>query len=152
MAVIETYRGFEIRFETNSESFQSELSDKRKKYSYPMVKKEIDEHHKDAKNFKPFDVHGTIIGSNGAAIAKVVGIRKDNFFVIETDKGKQQISRFDEAKLMLYFPENKPVIDEISELEKDWVKTLASFKERRDGLYKKLKTVTLADYSKTIKQ
>ncbi len=80
-ALIETYRGFDIMFDTESEKFYtvSSVDDiDQTKPSYASVKKWIDDYVKANRTFKPFEVTDSY-----GNCRKVVGIRKDGAFVFD---------------------------------------------------------------------
>ena len=93
---IETYRGFDILFETDSERFSFNLDEGswRQKQSYSACKKNIDDYLKENQNFKPFELEST---THPWEKITVTGIRKDGRFVIEKDGIKDQLSTYDET-------------------------------------------------------
>jgi len=119
--LIETYRDFEIYFETDGELFYS-ISDKldyqMKKQSYASSKASIDEYIKKNLNFKPIWVERNDSYFYNNKKIKLVGIRKDGRFVFENDKGeKGQLSEYDERNYFISNSDNEPVFKRIEEKE-----------------------------------
>lgn len=150
---IENYRGIDIEFNTQNETFTcliDELNRKEKK-SYASIKKEIDDYKSKNKDFKAFEVINDPSKSFGGIIngrvVKVVGIRKDGRFVYENEKGeKEQISEYNEKDVILYNPEMEKQLVEIAYLE-----TLVDDARKKVEQAKKMvKGTTLAEYKKTL--
>ena len=76
--LIETYRGFDIEFDTNCEKFQCICTEDNAKEStsFTAVKKFIDDYKKINQDFKPFLVE-SIPDSYKTEKLKVIGVRKD---------------------------------------------------------------------------
>lgn len=108
---IENYRGWDILFDTEKETFYA-MSDEQDrgehKKSFASAKKYVDDFIKENDQFKPFWVQGIPDGWRDKKPVKVIGIRKDNRFVYESPKdGSQcQMSEWDEKDYMLINPEN----------------------------------------------
>lgn len=116
IAKIEDYRGWEISFNTEKETFYA-VSDtydnQNEKRSYVSIKKYIDDFIKDNKEFKPFWIEK--MDFRGLFKFKVVGIRKDHRFIYEDKKGeKQQLSEYDEKDWYLLNENNVPIYEKIS--------------------------------------
>lgn len=98
---IETYRGWDIGFDTEKETFTAicDPSDEQKeKKSFAAVKKAVDEYIKENGQFKPFWIECTPNGySKMGRQLYVVGIRKDGRFVVRNMEGSEgQLSEYDE--------------------------------------------------------
>jgi hypothetical protein len=138
---IETYRGFDILFVTESErfSFDIDTGDWRQKQSYSACKKAIDDYLKANNTFDPFTVED--VSGSGSKIT-IVGIRKDNRFIYDTGNGiKQQLSEYDEKRYMLTNPENEPIKTEGKRLNQE----IERLRNERDRLFTTLKVVKLSD-------
>lgn len=127
---IETYRKFDIFFDTEAEAFSSivhevdEFSDAKvlkESKSYAAVKKAIDEYIKENNTFEPFFVRikpGAYSFNKDRNRIKIVGIRKDNRFIAEDNKGQQfQVSEYDEKDYILEYPEDEIYFATIAALE-----------------------------------
>ncbi len=124
---VDNYRGYEIRFDTNYETFLCDIDDARSvKKSYSAIKKFIDEYIKENNEFKPFKIIPNPIDSWGdMKPATVIGVRKDKSYQIETADGtKKALSNYDEKKYWISTPQVlaelekvKPVLVEIERLE-----------------------------------
>ena len=107
--LIETYRGFDIEFDTNCEKFQCICTEENAKEStsFTAVKKFVDDYKKTNQDFKPFWVEPTPERYKSGKL-KVIGVRKDGRFVAEDSKGnKGQISDYDLKDYMLLKSENE---------------------------------------------
>ncbi len=128
---IEDYRGWEISFNTEKETFYtvSDSYDKQQeKRSYASIKKYIDEFIKDNNEFKPFWIEKA--DYRGIFKVKVIGIRKDNRFIYEDKKGeKQQLSEYNEKDWYLVNENNVPIYDSIK-IVKD--KITALYDEKKE--------------------
>jgi hypothetical protein len=131
---IEDYRGWEISFNTEKETFYtvSDSYDKQQeKRSYASIKKYIDEFIKDNNEFKPFWVEK--VDYRGVFKVKVIGIRKDNRFIYEDKKGeKQQLSEYDEKDWYLVNENNVSIYDSIK-IVKDKITALDDEKKELEG-------------------
>ena len=90
--LIETYRGQDIYFDTNKESFVCVLvvaGIQKEKKSYASCKKEIDDYLKNNSAFKPFEVEPTLISMRYSQRYRIVGIRKDGRFMAENKEGEK---------------------------------------------------------------
>jgi len=124
-SLIETYRTYEIKFNTDKETFYAvslQLDNEQTKKSYASVKKAIDDFIKENNDFKPFEIQGCPTSYRGSGqILKVIGIRKDGAFVFENKKGeKGQLSKYYEKDYMLYNPENDVKWEYLALLEKEF--------------------------------
>lgn len=150
--LIETYRGWEIKFDTETESFFA-LSDmydtQTTKNSFASIKKFIDEYIKENANFKPFWAVGNpnhyYVGTKRI---KIIGILKDGCFMYENEEGKKlQLSKYNETGYMIEKPENEQHLAELKKLheeEKQFTETIKRKKEE-------IKTKLVVEDLKTIK-
>lgn len=147
--LIETYRGFEIYFDTEDETFLFSSDDHTRtveKRSYASIKKQVDDIIKENSTFVPFEVvrnpfeHG---GLNQRERIRVVGIRKDGRFVIDgKKKGEfEQLSTYNEKNWIKDIPENQPIFLQIASLEFEIEGLRKKIREQKD----KLVIVTLED-------
>lgn len=120
---IETYRKFDIIFDTENEAFSSvinndantafkDMKQLKESKSYSAVKKAIDEYIKKNNTFEPFFVRikpSAYCFNPDMKRIKVIGIRKDGRFIGETKKGNAvQISEYEEKDYILERPEDEP--------------------------------------------
>lgn len=149
--LIETYRGWEIYFDTDAESFycHSERYDnEKKKQSFAATKKYIDDYIKENSNFKSFKIERLRDGW-GDMYLTVVGIRKDGALMVENSKGvKKQLSRYDMKDYVLRNPDNDPIYVAIKELE---VK-ISELDGQVRGLRNQVTGISLIDYLEYIKE
>jgi len=158
--LIETYRKFEIYFNTEEETFHC-ISDyydtEQKKKTYAATKTAIDTYIKENTAFRPFFVHnckrhsweGRYPTSSEDNKIKITGIRKDGRFVSEDG----QISEYDEKEVFLTSPDNEVVFEEFKPLleEKARIeKMLDANRKKIEETSKKLKLVSLKEYRKTM--
>jgi hypothetical protein len=107
---IETYRGFEIMFNTDKSEFECAVKDQSKESkSFDAIKKWVDEYLKDNATFEPFFV---IKSPNSYTVSKeilkIIGIRKDGRFISEGKNGeKEQVSEYHEKDYILQTIEHK---------------------------------------------
>ena len=151
--LIETYRGFDIEFDTNCGKFQCVCTEENAKEStsFTVLKKFVDAYKKTNKDFKPFLVKQTPDGYKSETL-KVIGIRKDGRFVAENSKGdKIQISDYGSSKYMLLKPENEMAMNKLSELRAKEEQQRAENNETRKLIISELNITTLEDYKKQLK-
>jgi len=141
---IETYRGQDIYFDTEKESFICVIVDadfQKDKKSYAACKKEIDDYLKNNNTFSPFEVE-SIVGYVRHERLRITGIRKDGRYVAEIENGEvMQISEYNEKDYILVNPDNDPVkaeLEALREQEKEIKEKISETKSR-------LKIVTLRD-------
>lgn len=92
---IETYRGYEISFDTDNETFLSDIgNDGTEKKSYAATKKAIDDYIKENATFVPFDVVCNYW--TNPRHCRITGIRKDGRFNHESNGKKEQFSEYEE--------------------------------------------------------
>ena len=149
--LIETYRGWEIYFDTDAESFycHSERYDnEKKKQSFAATKKYIDDYIKENSNFKSFKIERLPDGY-GERYLTVVGVRKDGLLMVEDSKGeKKQLSKYDMKYYILRNPDNDPIYVAIKELE---VK-ISELDGQVRGLRNQVTGISLIDYLEYIKE
>lgn len=150
---VDNYRGFEIRFDTDKETFNCDIDDERSvKKSYGAIKTFIDEYIKENNTFKPFKVIKSPVESYGGSDGTIIGVRKDGRFIIELPSGKKdQVSDYDLSKYWV-------VKDGLSEKIKEADPILASIKiakqkydelcRQKEDFYESIKATTLKDYKK----
>lgn len=118
---IETYRGWDITFDTDKETFiavSSDYDNQETKRSYASIKKYIDEFIKENVNFTPVKVMRMSDMFNPTDIITLIGIRKDKAFMYEDKKGnKAQLSAYFEKDYFLVNPDNEPFFKEIEEID-----------------------------------
>ncbi len=110
---IEDYRGFEIFFEPEKETFylcSDSWEDQNTKKSFAACKKYIDDFIKDNNTFSPIWIERLPNNYSNATREKrkLIGIRKDNRFIYEDEKGKkEQMSDYQEKDFVIVNPENE---------------------------------------------
>ena len=152
--LIETYRGFDIEFDTNCEKFQCICTEDNAKEStsFTAVKKFVDDYKKTNQDFKPFWVE-LIPGSYSYKTdkLKVIGVRKDGRFVAENSKGdKIQISDYSLNEYMLLKPENEIAMNKLSELKAKEEQQRLENNKARKLIISEINIVTLKDYKKQL--
>jgi len=119
-ANIETYRGWEISFDTEYETFHclSDTYDKEcSKKSYSAIKTWIDTFIKENSEFKPFYIESLPSIYNNRKTLKVIGIRKDHRLITEDADGKKdQLSEYNEKDWILINSANDLIWKELSEI------------------------------------
>lgn len=151
MIKIEDYRGWEISFDIDNESFvaySSAYDSDVKKLSYAACKKYIDDFIKENTHFKPIligEYNAWRSGGLKVERKKVIGRRKDGKFIAETAQGKETISDY---SLKGYFIWD----DKYNEIFKEHGKLCeianAADKVASDYLKENFKPVTLEEYKK----
>ena len=118
--LIETYRGWDIYFNTQEEEFytQSNEYDKEQvKKSYSSTKKFIDDFIKENNEFKPIRVQKMPSYYSNDEKITLIGLRKDGAFVYQDEDGnKKQLSSYNECDYFLVDPRNECVFKEIEML------------------------------------
>jgi len=152
---VDTYRGYDIEFDTDSYKFLSIISeeDSKESKSYPAVKKWIDDYLKENNNFKPFlvVVHPTSSSYGYKKEFKVIGIRKDNRFIGEDKNGdKFQLSIYDERSFILHKEENVEIIKSINLLDEKLEQFKQQCREKRMELIDSMDIVGLKEYKKSL--
>ena len=141
---IETYRGFDILFEPQSERFTFALDEGSwtTKQSYSACKKNIDDFIKNNNNFKPFYA----IKKDAIRKVFVTGIRKDNKFVF--DDGI--LSDWDEKYYILHEESFDNLIDEYNKLYEEFEKIKEEYYSKVNELKSKITGKTLVEYKKEL--
>lgn len=136
--LIENYRGWEITFNTYTESFTStsdEYDSQTTKKTYTSAKKSIDDFIKDNSTFKPIMVERIVRGER--EVKNIVGIRKDGDFVYEDEAGKKhRLSSYNEKNYYLVNEDNEPIFDKIKGLETAKQKLINEIKGLEETLNK----------------
>lgn len=119
--LIETYRDWNIYFDTDKEEFythsESWDSDKTKR-TYAAVKKFVDDFIKDNETFVPFEVENLDRSASAREIIKIVGIRKDGGWMMQKSGSEpERLSQYYEKDYALYNPDNEPIWQEMKEIE-----------------------------------
>lgn len=114
---IEEYRGWNITFDTESDTFSaySNTYDQEKiKPGIKNLRDYIDDFIKNNQDFKPIVVERRETGKK----ITLIGVRKDNAFTILEESGsKKQLSGWDEKYYHEINPENEPIKQEIAKLK-----------------------------------
>lgn len=152
--LIENYRGFDITFDTSDEKFECVCTENISKESgsFTAVKNFIDAFKKTNQDFKPFWIV-QIPGSfgSGKKRLKVIGIRKDKRFVVETEDNKQeQLSDYSAKDYMLMKPENEEILNKLNELAKKEEKQRLENNAIRKELISGLVIVNLQEHKETL--
>ena len=146
--LIENYRGWEILFDTQKESFycHSEQYDTDKnKQSYSSVKNFIDDFIKENQVFKPVVCELKHGGYGSGDMIKLIGIRKDGRFIYEGAKGeKKQLPAYHEGDYILYNPENETYKISAAKI----YEKIEALRLERNEILKQIKGVELVDYKK----
>lgn len=120
--LIETYREWEIYFDTESEDFytvSNQYDSQKTKRSYAATKSYIDDFIKNNTTFKPIKVHRLESNFGDEKVITLIGIRKDGRFIYQDEDGeKGQLSNYNETDYFLLNEANEPILKEISDLRK----------------------------------
>jgi hypothetical protein len=120
---IENYRGWDISFSPADETFlaySNDFDESNIKKSFSATKKYIDDFIKENNNFKPVWVEKLDRSWRKDKKIKLIGIRKDQRFVFEGEKGKiEQLSEYSEKDYFIFNPDNQKYYDEIDAIEKE---------------------------------
>ncbi len=148
---IENYRGFEIFFKPEKETFylcSDSWNDQNTKKSFAACKKYIDDFIKDNNDFKSVWVEKPQWGNPGTVKRKLIGIRKDNRFVYEDEQGEKcQISEYEEKDYILVNPENEIFYRQIEDCIKRKKMIEEEIKEINSNIIKKGLQEIKAKYS-----
>lgn len=156
--LIETYRGFDIEFDTDNAKFQCIVEDgyEKNSSSFYAVRKWVDDYHKENVTFKPFEIEsipGHFYYGKESKKLKVIGIRKDGAFMVEDAKGKkQQLSKYDLDKYMLVEPRNSVVMAEWNANEELWDKLRNENEMRKKLILAKLQIKTAKEVKQEMDQ
>ncbi len=108
---IEQYRGWDILFDTDKETFScysNQWDRSESKQSFAATKKFIDDFIKDNNTFKTVWAESKPGAYNSDRKIKIIGIRKDGRLIYEDVKGeKKQLSDYNEKDYILYDKENE---------------------------------------------
>src|SRR5690606_38678376 len=110
---IETYRDWDIYFDTSNEHFfalSSSYDKQQESKSFSAIKKRVDDFIKENVKFKPLDIEPVpnIHRRSNRERLRVIGVRKDGRFVVETKAGdKRQLGNYELMEYMLINPENE---------------------------------------------
>ena len=130
--LIENYRGFDIWFDTEKEIFYAASDSQdvgKEKRSYSAAIKYVDDFIKENSVFEPF----WVIDVTGYK-KRVVGIRKDGYFIEEEEKGdKSKISSWDESKFFEYTPEKQDSLFEEIDGIQNQIENLVKIKREIQG-------------------
>jgi hypothetical protein len=119
---IENYRGWDISFDTDRETFyavSSEYDTDRTKESFAAVKKSIDDYIKDNLEFKPFKAIHSRWGGDTFEIKEFVGLRKDKRFIVKSKESTEQFSESDEKDVYEYSEIAMNAINKIKALKEE---------------------------------
>jgi len=153
-ATIENYRGIEIWFDTDNESFQCDIDDERSiKKSYTALKKFIDDYLKENQTFKVIHIEPNPAnyryGSDKAI--KVTGVRKDGRFIGEDKDGnKMQITDYDLSNYMIKNSQNIEPLKQLEELKDERERLRISHNEQEKEIISRMVIVSLKDYKKSL--
>jgi hypothetical protein len=147
--LIDTYRGWEISFDIENESFycHSDRWDREQtKVSFAATKKFIDDFIKENTEFKPFVIE-PLPSCYEKELLKVIGIRKDGVFMVEGRDGKKrQLSLSDEKKYILRNVDN----DKFRQQAKDLDVEMDKLRKEQNEILAKVTGVSLVDFKKTL--
>lgn len=149
--LIKKYRGWEISFDYNKESFEcysNQYDESETKKSFSSVKKWIDDFLKDNQTFKPFFIElKPKSHSYNQAKIKIIGIRKDNRFIYEDEKGvKCQLSDYKEKDYVIYDYENEKYKEQAMIIDEE----IEVLRLKRNEVLNKITGVELVDYKKEL--
>jgi hypothetical protein len=141
---IEKYKGFEIRFDTEKETFECDIDDSRSvKKSYSAIKKFITDWIKDNEVFKPFKIQGIPDSYASKEIKTIIGKHGNGNLIYKDKYDKiQQLSVYDFKNYMLVNKENDQfyiLLDQIQS-ERDVIN------KRQKELESKFIVKTVKDY------
>jgi hypothetical protein len=143
---IETYRSFDIIFDTEKETFSagSDLFDTttKEKNALSRLKAEIDDFIKASAKFTPFflELKPDEYSTTGRRI-HIIGIRKDGRLVYENKAGnKVSISEWDEKRYTVYNPNNQSYWEEHNKI-KERIQALTNDLQKLNLTYQPGETV-----------
>lgn len=146
---IETYRGWDISFDTENENFycHSDQWDRdATKKSFAVTKKFIDDFIKDNQTFRPFFVESKPNTFRSVTL-KIIGLRKDGRFIYEDSEGeKKQLSDYNEKDYILVNPDNEVHQAEVAVLDAK----IEELRLERKGVMEKITGVELTDYKQQL--
>ena len=149
---IEKYRGIDIWFDKDNESFQCDIDDERSvKKSFSALKSFIDTWVKDSANFRSFTVEGNPDSSWKKEKCRIVGATKDGRFMALKANGKKEIiSKYDENSYMIYNPINDPFTEDLISLSKQREAATLDFNAREKEIKSKFTIQTLKEYKDSL--
>lgn len=149
---IENYRGYEIRFNTDRETFVCDIDDERSvKKSFSAIKKFIDDFIKENNTFKEFKIIRAIDGSWGKyGIITIIGIRKDGRLIGQQGEDKFQMSDYDLSYYVLYDPKNDSIRDDLKKLDDEFEDFRKEYISKKKYLQSKVNEVSLKDYKQQL--
>lgn len=142
---IETYRKFEIFFDTEEQGFctvSNWFDAEQKKPSYASCKKWIDEFLKNNQKFTPFLVQENSSRALGPP-KLVIGVRKDGKFIFE---GGEQMSAYDEGNFVIFNEGNESINNQIQAISGQ----IEDLYEDIKLLKRRMKLVTVREHKKTL--
>lgn len=138
--LIENYRGWEIYFDTEKETFytySNQYDNQQTKKSYASTKKFIDDYIKENQSFKPIKVQKMKTMYNDAKFLTLIGLRKDGAFMYEDEKGeKAQLSKYDEKEFFVVNPKNDVYFIELERLYSEQRKISKLIEEEQSKIVK----------------
>lgn len=141
-SIIENYKGFEIRFDTDRETFLCDIDYERSiKKSYAAIKKFISDWSKENQNFNKFKIESTPKGREKERLTVIGKHGNGSLTVLDSDGKSKQLSKYDFDDYMLVDEANKTYWDELNELSK-----------RRDDLNTVEKNIKSKFTVKTVKE
>lgn len=146
---IEKYRGIEIWFDTDRETFQCDIDDDRSvKQSYTALKSFIDKWKKDTANFKCFTVYPNPNDFYYNNSYKIVGTTKDGRFIgIKQGNEKAEIiSKYNEKSYITFNKLNEEPTKQLDLLEKERESFRLEMNEKIKEVKSKFIIETLSDY------
>lgn len=118
---IENYKGWEIRFNTDAETFECDIDDSRSvKKSYSAIKNFISAWVKENQTFRQFKIQYKPDSWRESKILTVVGKHGNGNLLTKDKDGKtEQLSTYNHSDYMLYDEKNEPLWAELAELSKE---------------------------------
>lgn len=155
--LIETYRGFEITFDTEGGTFSAwsdHFDTQFAKKSFSGIKLGVDQHIKENNNFRPFKIQKVFGYSRGVIeLGKVLtinSIRKDGKPTYDLNGKKKILSDYDVEGYALYNPDNAPLTEAYNELEQRREDATKAFDKEKEELLSNVVAEPLTDYLKTL--
>lgn len=142
---IENYRGWDISFNSEKETFfveSDEWDQKKEKRSFAACKTFVDEYLKANSEFKPIRIQHKTEGTE----ILLTGIRKDMRFVYEEKGEKKQLSDYYEDRYIVFSADNLPIFEEI----KTWKKAIADGHKQVDRLEASIQGKSLPQFKKEL--
>lgn len=152
-AVIETYRGFEVWFDTHYEVFQCVITDgdEKESRSYKAILKFIDEYKKNNQDFMPFKVVALPDGYASNKELTITGLRKDGGVIAVTeDLKKVRVSNYDLKSYMLEQQSNYKELAELKELKESEEAYRIEMVKKRKEIIARVDVVTLKEHLKIL--